>query len=289
MKVKIITDSAADLPKDLLQKYDIDVIPLCVYDTATEEEYLDGVTLQPDELFRHMQEGTVYKTSLPAYESIHTTLAAYAQKQIPCMYLAFSSELSGTYQSAVLITDEIKEVYPEADIDVVNTKCASIGQGLVVLKAAEMAGKGISKKEIMNDTVLYANQMEHIFTVGDLQYLVRGGRVSKVAGFIGGLLNIKPILHVEDGKLIPIEKLRGRKKVLQRMVALMGERSEDLENQTIGISHGNDLESAYALKEMITETFGCQTFVINSIGAAVGAHAGPGTLAMFFQNDTKNL
>ncbi|MFX3625385.1 MAG: DegV family protein [Ectobacillus sp.] len=285
MTVKIITDSAADLPKELVDQYDIDVIPLRVYDQ--DIEFLDGVTLSPNTLFQEMRGGKVYKTSLPSLEALHHAFIAYAEKNTPCIYLAFSSELSGTYQSAVLIKEQIKESYPQFDFDIVDTKCASIGQGLVVLKAAEMAQGGATKEAILDSIAYHAEHMEHIFTVDDLQYLVRGGRVSRAAGFIGGLLNIKPILHVEDGKLIPIEKVRGRKKVLRRMVELMEERGTDFEHQLIGISHGDDLEAAQALQEMITEAFGCRSFVVNTIGAAIGAHAGPGTLALFFLGTNK--
>ncbi|MDG4657041.1 DegV family protein [Ectobacillus antri] len=286
MTVQIITDSGADLPKDLLVQYNIDVIPLRVYDEQ-DTEFLDSVTLAPKQLFDGMRAGQVYKTSLPFYETIRQTFVTYAAKNIPCLYLAFSSELSGTYQSAMLVKQDVEEEYTEATISIIDTKCASTGQGLVVLEAAKLAQQGKTIEEICNHVTFLTQHVEHIFTVDDLQTLVRGGRVSKVAGFIGGLLNIKPLLHVEEGKLIPIEKIRGRKKVLQRMIDIMAERGSDLENQVIGISHGDDLEAAQKLQEMIQERFGTQTFVINSIGAAIGAHAGPGTLALFFLNQTK--
>ncbi|MEI4828377.1 DegV family protein [Bacillus sp. FJAT-53711] len=284
MTIKIITDSAADLSKELLQTYDIEMIPLRVYDEQ-ENEFLDGVTLDPIDLLRNMREGKVYKTSLPSLETIQEVFTTYAKHDVTCIYLAFSSELSGTYQSSVLVGEEVKETYPNFSLDIIDTKCASTGQGLVVLEAAKMAKDGATKEEILNRIAFMTKHMEHIFTVADLQYLVRGGRVSKVAGFIGGLLNIKPILNVEDGKLIPLEKIRGRKKVFQRIVDIMETRGKDLKNQTIGISHGDDLESVNILTEMITEKFGCKVFVVNSIGAAVGAHAGPGTLAIFFLNE----
>ncbi|MCP1123980.1 fatty acid-binding protein DegV [Bacillus sp. AFS018417] len=284
MTIKIITDSAADLPKELLHTYDIEVIPLRVYDEQ-ENEFLDGVTLDPIDLLRNMKEGKVYRTSLPSLETIQEVFTTYAKQDVTCIYLAFTSELSGTYQSSVLVGEEVKEAYPNFSLDIIDTKCASTGQGLVVLEAAKMAQNGATKEEILNRIDFMTEHMEHIFTVADLQYLVRGGRLSKVAGFIGGLLNIKPILNVEDGKLIPLEKIRGRKKVFQRIVDIMETRGKDLKNQTIGISHGDDLESVNILTEMITQKFGCKVFVVNSIGAAVGAHAGPGTLAIFFLNE----
>ncbi|QUG84470.1 DegV family protein [Bacillus nitratireducens] len=286
MGVKIITDSAADLPVELLQAYDIDLIPLRVYDEA-ETEYLDGVTLKSVTLLQKMREGAVYKTSLPSLETFQEKFVSYAKEGNPCIYLAFSSELSGTYQSSVLIKEEVKETYTDLDLEIIDTKCASLGQGLVVLEAAKMAKDGASKEEILNRVAFLMNHMEHIFTVADLQYLVRGGRLSKVAGFIGGLLNIKPILNVEEGKLVPLEKVRGKKKVLSRIVDIMEERGKDLKDQTIGMTHGDDLETAEALKALITERFGCEVFIVNTIGAAIGAHTGPGALTLFFLNEVE--
>ncbi|QWH18054.1 DegV family protein [Bacillus mycoides] len=286
MGVKIITDSAADLPVELLQAYDIDLIPLRVYDEA-ETEYLDGVTLKSVTLLQKMREGAVYKTSLPSLETFQEKFVSYAKEGNPCIYLAFSSELSGTYQSSVLIKKEVKETYTDLDLEIIDTKCASLGQGIVVLEAAKMAKEGASKEEILNRVAFLMEHMEHIFTVADLQYLVRGGRLSKVAGFIGGLLNIKPILNVEEGKLVPLEKVRGKKKVLSRIVDIMEERGKDLKGQTIGMTHGDDLETAEALKALITERFGCEVFIVNTIGAAIGAHTGPGALTLFFLNEVE--
>ncbi len=281
MGVKIITDSAADLPVELLQAYDIDLIPLRVYDEA-ETEYLDGVTLESVTLLQKMREGAVYRTSLPSLETFQEKFVSYAKEGNPCIYLAFSSELSGTYQSSVVIKEEVKETYVDLDLEIIDTKCASLGQGLVVLEAAKMAKDGASKEDILNRVAFLMNHMEHIFTVADLQYLVRGGRLSKVAGFIGGLLNIKPILNVEEGKLVPLEKVRGKKKVLSRIVDIMEERGKDLKGQIIGMTHGDDLETAEALKSLITERFGCEVFIVNTIGAAIGAHTGPGVITLFF-------
>ncbi|EEK72954.1 DegV [Bacillus mycoides] len=286
MGVKIITDSAADLPVELLQAYDIDLIPLRVYDEA-ETEYLDGVTLKSVILLQKMREGAVYRTSLPSLETFQEKFVSYAKEGNPCIYLAFSSELSGTYQSSVLIKEEVKETYTDLDLEIIDTKCASLGQGIVVLEAAKMAKEGASKEEILNRVAFLMNHMEHIFTVADLQYLVRGGRLSKVAGFIGGLLNIKPILNVDEGKLVPLEKVRGKKKVLSRIVDIMEERGKDLKGQTIGMTHGDDLETAEALKALITERFACEVFIVNTIGAAIGAHTGPGALTLFFLNEVE--
>jgi DegV family protein with EDD domain len=282
MTVKIITDSAADLPKELVAQHGIEVLPLMVY--LDSQEFRDGETMNPKEMFQGMREGKVYKTAQVPLQIFREVFQRHAENGDTCIYVAFSSALSGTYQSAVLAKNEILEDYPDVRLVVVDTKCASMGFGLVVLKAAELAAQGKSQEEILEAIRFHAHHMEHIFTVDNLEYLYRGGRVSKTAAFIGGLLNIKPVLHVEDGKLIPIEKLRGRRKVLDRMTAIMAERGVSQDQQVIGISHGDDIEAAHNLRDMIRERFGSKDFIISQIGGAVGAHSGPGTLALFFLN-----
>jgi DegV family protein with EDD domain len=204
------------------------------------------------------------------------------------IYVCFSSGLSGTYNTSLIVRDETKRKYPDLDIDIVDSRSASVGFGLLVYKAAKMAKEGKSKEEILKMLDFYVKHIEHIFTVDNLEYLFRGGRVTRAQAFVGGLLNIKPILDIpEDGTLRPIENVRGRKKLLNRMIDIMEERggNADLTHQTIGINHGDDLEGALTLKEMIEERYGCTDFVVNIIGCAIGAHAGPGTLSVFFLNE----
>lgn len=283
MSVKIITDSAADLPKDIVRQYGIEVLPLLVY--LGEQEFRDGETMNPQEMFQGMREGKVYKTAQAPLQQFREAFQSHAERSEACIYVAFSSGLSGTYQSAVLARSEILEEYPDFQLEVIDTKCASLGFGLVALTAAKLAAEGRSFEEIAEAVRFHSDHMEHIFTVDNLEYLYRGGRVSRTAALIGGLLNIKPVLHVDDeGKLIPLEKLRGRRKVLDRMVAIMEERGAAQASQVIGISHGDDLETAEALRGMVQEKFGCKEFIITQIGGVVGAHSGPGTIALFFLN-----
>lgn len=286
MNVKIITDSAADMPKDLVGQYDIDVVPLRVFEG--EKEFLDNVTLDPVDLFDNMRKGAVYKTSQPTYQDFMELFTKYAEQKRSCVYLAFSSELSGTYQTALMVKNEVLEQHPDFDLEIVNTKCASFGEGLAVLHVAKLAQSGADRQEVAKAAVFYTEHMEHIFTVDDLKYLLRGGRVSPLAAFIGGILNIKPILHMEDGKLIPLEKARGRKKVFQRMIEIIRERGVNLNKQTIGISHGDDREAAEEFAGMLRESFGTPEVIITLVGASVGAHAGPGTIAVFFLNRERN-
>ncbi|MFD2611782.1 DegV family protein [Paenibacillus gansuensis] len=284
MTVSIIADSAADLPKSLIEQYGIEVLPLSVSDAAGQ--YSDGGTLQPKTLFERMREGHVYKTAQVSIDQFRKAFTKLAVEGRSGVYVAFSSGISGTYQTSLLVRDMVQEEYPDLDLRIVDTKCASVGCGLVVVKAAEAALAGKNADEVAETAEYAAQHMEHIFTVDNLEYLYRGGRVSKTSAFIGGLLNIKPVLHMEDGKLVPLEKIRGKSKVLGRMVELMEKRgAADLKDQTIGISHGDDPEAAETLERMIREKFGCDKFVTNMIGGAIGAHAGPGTLALFFYNE----
>jgi|SRR5690625_903628 len=282
MKIQILVDSACDLTERHYEQYDIRMLPLTVH--LNEKDYLDGIDITPKEVYDAMRDGASTKTSQVSPQTFKDTFTEYVEKDQPFVYLAFSSELSGTYQTAKMIEQEVKEQHPHAQFEVINTKCASIGYGLVVLRAAKLAQEGASIDEIVDIATYHANHMEHIFTVDDLEYLYRGGRVSRTAAFVGSLLRIKPLLHVDEGKLVPIEKIRGSKRVLGRMLEVMEERGTDFKNQTIGISHGDDLESAEKLAEMIKEKFGADDILIEMVGAVIGAHSGPGTIALFFLN-----
>jgi len=280
--IKLFADSACDLPLEFFEENNVTLIPLNVY--MDDKEYLDIKTINPKQVFNGIRSGKIPKTSQPSpdvFEELFTDLAKSKQAGI---YVAFSSALSGTYQTAEMVRGQVLEEYPDLDLTIIDSKCASVGYGLVVKNAASMLKANASKEEIIEASIFNCQHMEHLFTVDDLDYLAKGGRLSKASAFLGGLLNIKPLLHVEDGKLIPLEKLRGKKKVLQRILDLMGERGERLQDQCIGICHGDDEEAALNLKKLIEELFGVNEFYINIIGSAVGSHAGPGTLAVFFLN-----
>lgn len=282
MTIQILADSACDLTEAYYKKFSIEMVPLTVH--LNNQEYEDGIGISPKKVYDAMREGAKTQTSQVSPQVFKSLFTSYAKENKPLVYLAFSSELSGTYQTAKMMEQEIKETYPDAPIHVIDTKCASIGYGLVVLYAAKLAQNGGGLEDIINQATYHAEHMEHIFTVDDLEYLYRGGRVSKTAAFVGSLLKIKPILHVDSGKLIPLEKIRGSKKVLSRMITIMEERGTDFENQTIGISHGDDFETAEKLATMIKEKFKVKDVIIEMVGSVIGAHSGPGTIALFFLN-----
>ncbi len=285
MALKIITDSGCDLPENIIKEYDIHVFPIIVIDD--DKEYLDNQTIKPKTLYDNMRNGKHYRTAQIPPKAFEEKFEEIAKNGESVIYIAFSSGLSATYQSAVLTRNTLMEKYPDLDLTIVDSKSASLGFGLIVYEAAKMAKAGKSKEEILKMLDFYIENMDHVFTVDDLEYLYRGGRVTKSQAFFGGLLSIKPILDVtEEGKLRPIEKVRGKGKVLKRMLELMDERAKeaDLSREVIGISHGDDLENALKLKKMIEEKYGPKEFVINSIGCAIGAHVGPGTISLFFMD-----
>lgn len=286
MAIHIATDSASDLPKELLEKYDIDIVPFVVI--LDGKEYYDRETIGPDELYSAMRDGKAPKTSQVPYERMKEMFEKYAKQGETLIYIGFSSELSGTYQVAVQVKNELLEEYPEFDVVTIDSRGASIGEGFMALDAARMAKEGKSKEEILERIQFNIDHMEYLFTVDDLEYLQRGGRIGRASAFVGGLLNIKPLLELKDGKLIPSEKIRGTKKVYRRMIELLKERGNHLKEQTIGLPHADSPESAEKLKTMIREETGAEDFIEIPIGPVIGSHAGPGTFAIVFRSDIQH-
>lgn len=282
MAVRIITDSNADLLQKQYKELDIIVLPMIVIIDGVEK--YDHVDIEPIDVLNYMREGGVAKTNQVAYSDFHDVFSKLDTKD-SYIYVGFSSQLSGTVQTGKIVAEEIKETHPELDITVIDTLCASLGQGLVVLEAAKMAKGGKTKEEIIEKTEYLAKHMEHIFTVDDLQYLYRGGRVSKTSMILGNVLSVKPVLNVEDGKLVPFDKVRGRKKALRKLVDTVGERGKRLEEQLIGINHADDLEAATYIEQLIKEKYNPKEILITDIGSSIGAHTGPGVVSVYFLNE----
>ena len=282
MQVKILADSACDLPKSFYEENNVTLLPLKVH--LNGEEYEDVKNIDPKTVYDAIRNGSTPKTSQTSPLLFEEVFTQMAERNEDGIYIAFSSELSGTYSTAVMILDQVKEKYPNFNLTIVDTKCASLGVGLIVKEAAMLAMNNASKQDILNDVRFRSEHMEHLFTVEDLDYLAKGGRVSKASAFLGGLLNIKPILNVEDGKLVPIEKIRGKKKVLRRIIEIMNERGANMGEQTIGISHADNEELAQEMRAMIEEEFHPKEVYISNIGSAIGAHTGAGTISIFFLN-----
>lgn len=280
--MRIFADSACDLPKSFFEDNDVTLFPLHVL--IDDKDYQDILSINPKEVYDAIRNGKQPKTSQVSPELFLEKWQEVADSGEEGIYIAFSSVLSGTHDTAVMISKQVQETNPAMNLVIIDSKCASLGYGLLVIEAVRLREAGEDLQSIEEKIRFMAEHMEHLFTVEDLDYMARGGRVSKASAFIGGLLNIKPLLHVEAGKLVPIEKHRGRKKVLRRMTELMAERGDHLSEQTIAISHADDENIALELQGLVEQLFRPKKIEVHMIGSTIGAHTGPGTVSIFFLN-----
>lgn len=285
MPYTIVTDSSCNLPEELIDELELEVLPLVfMVDDTQYQSYLKGEVTDLKQFYTMMREGKVITTSLPNLSDAEDLFESIFKNGNDILYLGFSSGLSGTYEGMRTIGNTLAERYPDRTFVSVDTLAASVGQGLIVYYAAKKKQTGASLDEVAQWVTDNRLNLAHWFTVDDLMFLYRGGRVSRTAAFAGSLLNIKPVLHVDDeGLLIPMEKTRGRKKSIQALVSHMEETGNaPLKDQLIGISHGDCIEDVEYLQKLITEKFGVTNYLINYVDPVIGAHSGPGTLALFF-------
>lgn len=283
---KIITDSGCDLPADMLQSLNVEKIPLSVLFRG--ESRADSVDEGIKELYDGLRSGEVATTSAVNPEGWSSVIEPALQAGQDALVLAFSSGLSTTYQSAVIASNELMEKYPDRKIYVVDTLCASLGQGLLVWYACRKRDAGL-ELEALRDWV-EANKLNlcHWFTVDDLMFLKRGGRVSATTALVGTMLQIKPVLHVDDeGHLVNVAKTRGRRASIDALAKKVAELGEGFDNETMFISHGDCLEDAQYLATQLKEKYGVKYVHINYVGAVIGSHAGPGVLALFFMGKNR--
>ena len=278
---KIITDSASDLPGDLLQNLNVDKIPLTVlFQGETRSDSVDeGIKAFYDGL----RAGEVATTSAVNPDGWASVIEPALQAGQDVLVLAFSSGLSTTYQSAVIAASELLETYTARKIYVVDTLCASLGQGLLVWLACQKRDAGMELEALRDWVEENKLHLCHWFTVDDLMFLKRGGRVSATTALVGTMLQIKPVLHVDDeGHLINVAKARGRKASIDALAKKVAELGEGFDNETMFISHGDCAEDAEYLARILKEKHGAKHVHINHVGAVIGSHAGPGVLALFF-------
>ena len=277
----MITDSACDILPEKLKEWDVELIRLPYLFTDDGKEHLDQD--QPmHEFYNEMREGRVAKTSGINEDTFQNVFASFLEAGKDILYLAFSSGLSVTCENAKKVAAQLSEQYPDRKIRVVDSLCASAGQGLFVYLAVKNRDKGMSLDE--NADAMEADKLHlcHWFTVEDLKYLKRGGRISAATALLGTALNVKPVLHVDnEGHLIKMIQTHGRKKSIRKMAEKLGETI--LEDTPIFISHGDCPEDAQLLAKIIREEYGREVELITLIGSVIGAHAGPGTLALFFR------
>lgn len=287
MNYQIITDSACDLPLDVLRELNVVTVPLIVNfrGEARDDTVEDS---QVKELYDAMRGGEMASTSAVNPEGWRSVMEPVLADGKDALVLAFSSGLSTTYQSAVIAADELREQYPQQKIQVVDTCAAALGQGLLVWHTCKMRDTGLSLEELAAWVENARDHTCHWFTVDDLVYLKRGGRVSAATAVLGTVLNIKPVLHVDnEGHLISMVKARGRKAAINTLVSKMGELQGDWDNSTVFICHADAMEDAEKLAALVKEKYGVKDAFIGNLGAVIGSHAGPGTLALFFMGSQK--
>ena len=280
----IITDSSCDLPDSLVQELELTVLPLAfIMDGRTYRNWPDNREMSPGEFYNKQREGLMATTNAVNVGEASDAMEAVLKQDKDVLVLGFSSGLSTTYNSFKIAADELAEKYPSRRIYTVDTLCASLGQGMLVYQAAKLRQAGKSMEEVRDWVEANKLRQCHYFTVNDLFFLKKGGRVSAATAVVGTMLQIKPILHVDDeGHLINVAKARGRKASLLALVDKVGELAEDPASQTMFISNSDCAEDAQFVADEIRKRYGTKEIVINSIGPVIGAHTGPGCVALFF-------
>ena len=290
MDFEIVTDSSSNLVEEMIDDFGLHVLPLTfMVDGEEYQSYLKGQHTDLKQFYTMMREGKVITTSLPNLAESEALMRGLLEQGRDILYLGFSSGLSGTFEATELLMRDLAAEFPERTLCAVDTLAASGGEGLLVWHAVQRARAGASIGEVRDWVEENKLHLAHWFTVDDLMFLFRGGRVSKTAAWAGTLLIIMPGMHVDDeGRLIPLEKVRGRKKSLNALVDHMEKSAvQPIDQQMVFITHGDCLEEAEYVADQVKERFGVKEVVINYVDPVIGAHSGPGTMALFFLADKR--
>lgn len=286
MSYKIITDTCCDFPAQMYQELGLGVVNLSVRFQGTELTSYDDAWLKT--FYDGLRNGEVATTSAVNPDGWAQAIEPVLAGGEDALVLAFSSGLSTTYQSAVIAADDLREKYPDRTVRVVDTLAASMGQGLLVYYACKQRDAGMTLDQLTDWCLENRNHLCHWFTVDDLMYLKRGGRVSAATALVGTMLQIKPVLHVDDeGHLINVSKARGRKASIEALAKKLETTGIPGANDVCFISHGDCIDDANYLANILKEKYGVKEVVISYVGAVIGSHSGPGTLALFFLGDKK--
>lgn len=284
MNYEIVTDSSANLTEELIEEYGIHIISLFfILDGKEYSSYKEGEKTDISQFYHMMRDGKVMTTSTINMLACEDVFESILSKGKDVLYLGFSSALSGTYNTASIMAEKLKEKYPERKIYSIDTLAASMGEGLLVYYAANQRKEGKSIEEVKDWVLQNRLNLCHWFTVDDLFFLKRGGRISATTAIVGTALSIKPILHVDnEGKLVSVGKVRGRKNSLNELVKEMEKTCIRPQEQTVFISHGDCIEDAEYVKELVQSKLNVKDVVINYVDPVIGAHSGPGTVALFY-------
>ena len=280
----IMTDSSCDLPQELADRLGLEVLPLEVMaDGKNYRNWLDGREIGFKEFYKLAREGKELKTSAVNTAAFEEKMEELLKEDRDILYIGFSTGLSTTYNSGEAAARELREKYPDRKIYTVDTLAASLGQGMITYYAAKKKEAGATIEEVRDFVENEKLHMCHWFTVDDLNYLKRGGRISAATAAVGTMLSIKPVMHMDnEGHLVAVGKARGRKAALCQLLDTMGELGEGLEGQTTFICHSDCMDDAQYVASQMKERFGVAQVNINWIGPVIGAHTGPGTIGIFF-------
>ena len=284
----IVVNSTCDLPHDYATKMGVEVVGLqfTVNGVDYYRNYLDYREMNSKDFYGHVRKGALPKTVQVAPEEYKDAIEPILKSGKDVLVLAFSSALSGTYNSGRLAVDELKEAYPDNQIEIVDTRAASLGEGLLDYLAVCEKNKGKSLADVKAFVENTRDHLVHLFTVDDINHLRRGGRVTAAAAIFAKILSIKPVMHVDnEGRLIPIGKTMGRNKSIHKLFEMMKENVID--TKTVFISHGDDLPAANLLADLVRNEYPGVDILINPVGPVIGAHSGPGTIALFFVGKQK--
>ena len=290
MKTIIFTDSCCDLPRSFVEENNIQVMHLRVNIQGRDIPDDLGISIESKNFYDLIRQGEMPTTSQVNVNTFEDNFRKYIKEGYSIIYIGFSSALSGCVNSARIAKENIEEEISDADITVIDTKSASLGLGLIVYNAVNMLKAGKEKSEIVNWIEDNKLKVNHWFTVNDLYHLKRGGRLSGTVAVVGTILSIKPVMHIDDeGRLIPASKVKGRKKSIKVLKEILVDKIACPEEQTIFISHGDCIEDAEYLKELILNEVKVKEVIINNVGPVIGSHTGPGILALFFMGSNREV
>lgn len=283
--IKLFSDMGADIPVEIAKKYKIQIFNMMV--TDGENEYTLNSDIDKYKLFENMAKGIDYKTSQVSYKEFYDVFKSEILDENEIIYISLSSGLSGTFSTANMVKNDLLDEFPNAKIHIIDSLGASFGYGALTIKVAKMIENKESLEEILKYIDFYKNHINYIFTVDDLTYLYRGGRLNKAKFILGNLLNICPILDIskETGKLNFFDKVRGHKAFKKKIIDIVKKKSDCLDKQTIVILQGDCMDKANELKELLTKEFNNSDIIITGVDAVIGCHTGPSILAMVYLDE----
>lgn len=278
--IRIVIDSTTDIPQSFVEKYGIVVLPLFVI--VEGREYRDRLDISTDEIYACMRRNVVPKTAQVSYPDTEATLRKCLEAGEDLVYIGFSAKMSGTFATVAGIMNELRREFPGRRIAAIDSRGGSLATGIIAMRAAEASLQGVDFNRLASRVRDMTENIEHVFVITDLNWMIRGGRISKTLGYTANLLGIKPVLDVNDGEMEVIHKIRGTRRAMAKVADIVAERAREYPNQVIGITHADDIHAAENMKALIKARLPECSFLTEEIGAVLGVHIGIGGVGVFF-------